>query len=137
MPNGQPRQHPVARDWEAERARYAWEQTGEAQRDCSKFKDYTNLAKSAPALIMNSGLMSTLAFFQSKENHHKRLVAQICAWLSRRFEDLRRRPRGSDFPQIMHWLANADASTYRLATREVMSLLRWLKQFADARERGE
>lgn len=135
MPNDQHSRH--ARDWEAERARYAWKQTEQAKRDLGNaFREYTNLAKSAPALIMNSGLMSTLAFFQSKENHHKRLVAQICTWLSRRFEGLPRRPQGAGFAQVMDWLANADAGTYRLATREVMSLLRWLKQFADARNKG-
>ena len=129
MANGQ------LREWESRRAHFAWEQTGAAQRSLSGgFKDYANLAKSAPALIMNSGLMQTLAFLQSKERHHKTLVAQICAWLWQRFQALPDRPQGREFEQVMGWLAQADGGRYRLATREVMSLLRWIKQFAAARE---
>ncbi len=134
-------------DWESKRARYAWERTGEAQRSLDdSFKDYANLAKSAPALIMNSGLMQTLAFLQSKDKqskdkqskdkHHQTLVNQICAWLWERFEALPDRPQGRAFEQVMDWLAQADGGRYRLATREVMSLLRWIKQFAAAREEG-
>ena len=129
MANGQ------LRDWESERARYAWERTGAAQRSLGdSFKDYANLAKSAPALIMNSGLMQTLAFLQSKDDHHKELVRQICAWLHRRAQALPNRPQGEGFREVMGWLAQADGGRYRLATREVMSLLRWIKQFAAARE---
>ncbi len=133
MANGQ------LREWESKRAHFAWEQTGKAEatlKKDEKFKDYANLAKSAPALIMNSGLMQTLAFLQSKDDHHKELVRQICAWLWQRFQTLPDRPQGREFEQVMGWLAQADGGRYRLATREVMSLLRWIKQFAAARGEG-
>lgn len=48
-----------------QRAAYAWQ----CVQGCnSRNDDYTNLAKAAPALIMNNGLMQALAFYQDKAN---------------------------------------------------------------------
>lgn len=135
--------HANVRDREAERARYAWERTGEARNTLGKaFGDYANLTKSAPALIMNSGLMQTIAFYQAKGyqakggEHHKRLVGDICPWLEQRFRETSPSPSNGSFEAVMNWLSGLDTATHRLATREAMSLLRWLKQFAAAREGG-
>ena len=110
------------------RAAYAWKvvqgQNGE----------YGKLAKGAPALIMNNGLMQTLAFYQDKSKpHHTALNKHIINWLSergfRRDEDAAQ-TRG-DFGQMMTYLQNgADSQTYRKATEEVLALLRWIRQFA-------
>ncbi len=130
--------HAKIRDREAERARYAWERTGEARNTLGEaFGDYANLTKSAPALIMNSGLMQTIAFYEAKDgDHYKRLVGDICPWLERRFRETSPSPSNGSFEAVMNWLSGLDTATHRLATREVMNLLRWLKQFAAAREGG-
>ncbi len=63
-----------------QRAAYAWE----CVQGCNG--DYTNLAKAAPALIMNNGLMQALAFYQSKgKPHHLALNKHTQEWLKARF----------------------------------------------------
>lgn len=107
---------------EQQRAKFAWERV----QDCSK--DYTNLAKAAPALIMNNSLMQALAFYQSKgKEHHLALNRHLCEWL---------RQRGiaqqADFASVMMALHGADATTFRRATEEILALLKWIRQFAAA-----
>ncbi len=107
---------------EQQRAKFAWERV----QGCSK--DYTNLAKAAPALIMNNSLMQALAFYQSKnKEHHLTLNRHLCEWL---------RQRGivqqADFASVMTALHKADATTFRRATEETLALLKWIRQFAAA-----
>jgi len=113
------------------RARFAWEKvTGD--------KEYANLAKGIPALIMQSGLMPVLAFLREKDkDHHKTLLSHICEWLNDRFPA---RIVRKDFDSVMRALmgnSNSDpaghAHFYRLATEETLALLRWIRQFASAK----
>ncbi len=127
-------------DLDQQRAAFAWQRVEEAKKKMDdankKYSDYKNLAKGAPAMIMNNGLMQTLAFLRSKGeehkhegkwDHHDLLLADILAWLHR--------PRclpEKDYRQAMEWLhGKASSEQYRLATEETMHLLRWLRQFAD------
>lgn len=105
---------------EQQRAAFAWKKV----QGCDD--RYTGLAKGAPALIMNSGLMQTLAFYQSKgKDHHKALLGHLCAWL--KDCDL---VEGSDYRQAMKSLHQARSADYRRATDEALALLRWLRQLA-------
>lgn len=119
------KQERTGMDLEQRRAAYAWESALECQN-----ADYANLAKSAPALIMNNGLMQTLAFYESKsKNHHKALSRHICAWLSLRgFSN----SKSGAFREIMSDLFNSKSADYRRATEEALALLRWIRQFASA-----
>jgi CRISPR-associated protein Cmr5 len=105
------------------RAAYAW-QVVQGQSD-----EYGKLAKGAPALIMNNGLMQTLAFYREKgkdkeRSPHHMLNAHIIAWLSLTDKD------GDTFDSLMCKLLDADSETYRKATVETLGLLRWIRQFA-------
>lgn len=92
--------------------------------------DYTNLAKSAPALIMNNGLMQTLAFYADKDkSHHRALAGHLRRWIMQRAGGADRDP---GFAQIMSVLLQADSTSYRQATEEALLLLRWIRQFAAA-----
>ncbi len=107
---------------EQQRAKFAWERV----QGCNK--KYMNLAKAAPALIMNNGLMQALAFYQAKgEVHHLTLNRHLCEWL---------RQRGivqqADFASVMAALHGTDATTFRRATEETLALLKWIRQFAAA-----
>jgi CRISPR-associated protein Cmr5 len=105
---------------EQQRAAYAWEHV----EGCNK--DYMNLAKGAPALIMNNGLMQALAFYQSKDKrHHLALNRHILGWLHQQslVEE-------TDFAQAMGSLHQAEPDAYRRATREALELLKWIRQFA-------
>lgn len=115
---------------EQQRAAFSW---GKVQ---NINKEYENLAKSAPALIMNNGLMQTLAFFQSKgREHHNLLNNHIFEWLAGRFDTVPKPPYGRNsggFLEVMNALRQMDSMDYQRATEEVLALLRWLRQFAAA-----
>lgn len=106
---------------EQERARHAW--------DCcaNQGKDYANLAKGLPALIMNSGLLQVMAFLEGKDSHHGKLADHLRDWLHKQF-DL---PR--DFPGFTNELLRADPRRYQQITTEAYAWLRWLRQMAPAR----
>lgn len=117
---------------EHQRAEYAWEKSRiglEVGGD-----DYKNLCKAAPALIMNNGLMQTLAFYADKnKNHHKELNQQLMTWLCTRFPEQINDP---NFDQVMANLYKSGSSFYRQATGETLALLRWLRQFASVQRGG-
>jgi len=111
------------------RAEYAWE----CVRDAATEK-YVNLVKGAPALIMNSGLMQTLAYYNEKgKTHHKTLLDHLLGWLCDGGAVL---SSAAEFAAAMQDLYEGDSATYRRATEEALALLRWLRQLAPAAERG-
>lgn len=112
-----------------ERSAYAWKRA----QNCSS--DYANLAKSAPALIMNNGLMQTLAFFMAKGGEHKTLNTHIIEWLGVRFKGVGAFPENekkADFQSVMAALHQSEPAVYRRASEEALALLRWIRQFASA-----
>lgn len=124
------------------RARFAWDKVTRWANEHPRDDSYEKLAKGAPALIMQSGLMPVLAFLKDKDkDHHKALLAHICEWLHQQFKGRIARP---DFSIVMAALmgdAKGDAAEharlYQHATQEVMALLRWIRQFAAAVGEGE
>ncbi len=105
---------------EQKRAAYAW-RVVQGEND-----DYTKLAKGAPALIMNNGLMQTLAFYQDKKHHS--LNKHIIDWLASYFKHDENVLMS--FDKMMEALLNADSQKYRKATEETLALLRWIRQFS-------
>lgn len=110
--------------------------------------DYTNLAKAVPSLIMNSGLMQALAFLQAKidrkQPEYEILLGQLCKWLGNVLggtpvtENDRFPPEQiADFQIVMAALYSSSSSLYMRSTNETMALLRWVRQFADARKAME
>jgi len=125
------------------RSRYAWEVARKAA-EMEIIGEYRILAKSVASLIMNSGLMQTLAFLQAKEkktepDHHRALKEHLCRWLGRVLGESAS-GTASDFPpesqadfcRVMEALHAADSDLYMRATSETMALLRWIRQLADA-----
>lgn len=115
---------------EQQRAQHAWR--------CVKngvSKDYVNVAKATPQLVMNSGLMQTLAFMHQKgeAGAHAKLAADLRTWLSARFNGVARDP---GFEPTMQALLRADPQTFRLYTAEAFAWLKWLRQFAAAQEKA-
>ena len=108
-----------------QRAAYAWQ----CVQGCNG--DYTNLAKAAPALIMNNGLMQALAFYQSKgKPHHLALNKHTQEWLKARFS---KQFASDNYAEIMQGLFGCEnPHFYQQATDEALTLLRWIRQFAAA-----
>jgi len=112
------------------RARFAWEAAEKGVKDHGD--KYRNLAKGAPALVMGSGLMPTLAFLKGKDDRaHDLLLEDLCQWLGDRFSwDLGK--RGGGYETVMQRLHEGSSDRYMAATQEALAILKWIRQYADA-----
>lgn len=116
---------------EQRRARNAWDKADK----CGK--DYVNLAKALPALITNSGLIQVMAFLYEKggknsSDHHAVMGKHLREWLSEQFPNVRH-----EFNDFMEDLMEAEPREYQDITTEAFAWLRWMRQMAPARRRGE
>lgn len=112
---------------EQRRSEAAWRFSQEGTTLSDQYKD---LAKAAPALIMNNGLMQTLAFYADKDKpHHRALAGHLRRWVMVRAGGADKDPGFQFFMEIM---LKADSRNYRQATEEALLLLRWIRQFAAA-----
>lgn len=116
---------------EQQRSQAAWAMAQEGVAAAKK--KYVNLAKAAPALIMNNGLMQMLAFLESRkdERHHSVLASQLRRWIFRRADGQDQDPGFQPMMQVLLH-PNFDSAQYRQATEETLLLLRWIRQFAAA-----
>lgn len=117
---------------EQKRASHAW--------DCSAgySKDHVNVAKSLPAMIMNSGLMQVLAFCHEKgkkdaTRFNEDVACQLRGWLQGQFKQ---QIKSKDFEPFMQALMGASPALYQAITAEAFAWLRWLRQMAPARVKG-
>jgi len=99
-------------------------------------KEYKVLAKGAPALIMNSGLMPTLAFYSGKGKAAQHLLDDLIRGLSQRLANQVLSPgQGAQlFPRFMEALQKGNSHDYLRNTDEALELLKWIRQFVDAVE---
>ena len=123
------------------RANWAWEETfaERARKDDKAFKAYTNLVKGSGAMIMQNGLMATLAFygqkaFSKKETNsadggkeHQTLLLQLCSKLIKKPIKTK-----EEYAQFMSLLSKTSSIQYRQLTEESLALVRWLRHFASA-----
>ena len=116
------------------RAALAW---GYAKASMQQYgKEYKGLAKGAPALIMNSGLMPTLAFYSGKGRAAQQLLDDLIRGLSQRLagQELKAGQGGLLFPKFMEMLQRGESREYLRYTDEALELLKWIRQFVDAVE---
>jgi CRISPR-associated protein Cmr5 len=99
-------------------------------------KAYKVLAKGAPALIMSSGLMPTLAFYNrdAKNQAALQLLDDLIRGLSKRLngQDVKRGQGQQLFSAYMQALQRAESRDYLRSTDEALALLKWIRQFVDA-----
>ena len=131
----------MAQTLDQQRADYAWQAAKRAQQELPKFKDFKNLAKGAPALIMGNGLMPSLAFYASRTSSNQKpaeaLNKAIYEWLAQRFmTEAAFKPLPKNYADVMDdvmdRLLKAPAAFYMQATDEALAMLKWLRQFAAA-----
>ena len=118
----------MAQTMEQKRAADAWARA----QGCSKA--YQNLAKSLPALIMNSGLMQVLAFLHEKgskgsQPHCRDLGEHLHDWLHRQFKPVL---PSAEFAKLMPALMKAEPGNFQHITAEALAWLRWVRQMAPA-----
>ena len=110
------------------RAQNAW-------NACTSYnKEHVNAAKALPALIMNSGLMQVLAFCHEKGKAQADVASHLRAWLAGRFP---RSFKNADFSTFMQALMQASPADYQAINAEAFAWLKWLRQMAAARNKGE
>lgn len=109
---------------EQKRAQDAWTQAKEGIEKHGQ--DYVNDAKGLPALIMNSGLMQTMAFLHQKGGRHEVLAQHLRNWLQKQCGT----PK--DFEGFMQHLMQADPRHFQMITTEAFAWLKWLRQMASA-----
>jgi len=114
---------------EQKRAEDAWKKAEEGL--ALHKKDYMNDAKGLPALIMNSGLMQTMAYLHQKGGRHEVLAQHLRDWLHLQCGT----PAG--FEGFMQELFKMeDARRFQDITTEAFAWLKWLRQMAAARNGG-
>lgn len=122
---------PARMTLEQRRAQNAW------QRAQGYTKDHVSAAKALPALIMNSGLMQVLAFCHEKEGKkdtNEKVASDLRAWLHARFPQLL---TSTDFEPFMQALMTAQPRDFQAITAEAFAWLKWLRQMASARVKGD
>lgn len=77
-----------------------------------------------PSLIINNGLIATVAFSVDKGGQHKRIADALAAHLQ-----VRKILTASSAVTLRDALCNAPSSTLRRATRESLEFLAYLKRF--------
>ena len=114
---------------EQRRAQDAW-------AACAAYEPaHVNAAKGLPALIMNSGLMQVLAFCHEKGKAQALVAEHLRAWLARQFPQTFK--KGGGFAPVMEALMQASPSDYQAINAEAFAWLKWLRQMAAARNKGE
>lgn len=128
----------MAQTLDQKRAALAWVYAKEGMTEA--VDDYRSLAKGASALIMNSGLMPTLAFYASKSKSNKG-AAVLLGHLIRGFlvrlddqKDLKLQDTQVQqcFSLLMSQLQKGSPEDYLRYTNEALELLKWIRQFVDA-----
>jgi CRISPR-associated protein Cmr5 len=115
----------MAQTLEQQRAAYAWKCVNAVSAQSRD--EYTNLAKAMPMMVMNSGLMQTLAFLNEKgKAHHTALLDHVIHWITAQGKGDRAMP----FAQVMPKLMDAKPLEFRQYTAETHAILRWIRQLA-------
>jgi len=122
----------MAQTLDQQRATLAWgyATAGMAQHG----KEYKGLAKGAPALIMNSGLMPTLAFYNGKGQAAQQLLDDLIRGMWQRLRNQRWEvgQGQTHFSDVMLTLQAGSSADYLRYTDEALELLKWIRQFVDA-----
>lgn len=113
---------------EQQRAQDAWD------KSATYGKEHVNVAKALPALIMNSGLMQVLAFCHEKGGANEQVATHLRLWLARQCF---RADRDPGFDVLMQALMKAPPADFQAITAEAFAWLRWLRQMAPARVKGD
>lgn len=114
---------------EQRRAQHAWNCVKDGAQE-----DYVRVAKALPQLIMNSGLMQTLAFLHQKKGAHEVVAGHLRAWLQ---ECLGQAKGDPGFEAMMKTLLHSESQQFQRYTVEALAWLKWLRQLASAQKRKQ
>ncbi len=105
------------------------------KKGADKSSEYKAYVKKMPMYIKTNGLGAAMSFAfakgkgDSEHNAWGLIYHQITTWLGK--EDDKHLIEIGDDNNLMEALINADSSTYRATTIEVLALLNWMRRFAE------
>ena len=115
------------------RASEAYKYVLEAKKKLgNKEKEYKSYVKKLPVMIKTNGLGQTLAFVKAKNDTYALIYKQLEDWLKKCPNSVIRYDK-----DLVESVISLDSKEYRLATAEALSLLSWLRRFADGLIEGE
>lgn len=122
-------------DLERGRAKFAFNCVKEAidkwKTNPATLKEYRSYLRKIPSMILVNGLGQTLAFIKSKAKEGN-AYSVIQEHLKRYFKDnVPARVRMTQQTDILEWAISLKSEDYRFATEELLSLLNWMKRFAE------
>lgn len=131
----------LANKLERGRAEFAYKRVKQTLQEIKKEstkKEYRSYLRKIPQMILSSGLGQTLAFVfaKSKEgNAYKLIYDQITEYLKSDFTSSIKMP--PDKNDLIEWVVSLDSHSYRYVTQEIISILNWLKRFAEGMIKDE
>ncbi len=107
--------------YEQKMANLAYECVKDVKNESFK-KDYKSLVRRIPAMISNNGLLTTVAFLNSKgKGHHKAVLNHLSKWLQ--YENNKK--------DLLNFLLDCEFSDYMYYTKEAIKFSIWLKRIAE------
>ena len=95
---------------------------------------YASLAKKLPAMIVQNGLVTTIAFLKAKAkegNEHGILLSQLCEYMD---EKLGRTGTGRT---LITYLQDISLEEYLYISQEAIAFATWLKRIAEGELKDE
>ena len=99
-------------------------------------KEYKSAAQKLPSMIINCGLLQTIAFYKAKGDNEGEVYSALEKWLKEEFNI-----QNSD---LIDYIINLPVPDYRVITREALAFSIWLKRFSEikykeleAKKKGE
>lgn len=114
---------------EQERANFCLEKTYSILKKGGDKQKFKRNAMRLPQLIVNNGLVPTLAFYKSKKEAVDVFTA-LNEWLNSKF-------KFGNSKDALDYCLKADFQKLRLATVEALALAEWLKRIVEAEIKDE
>lgn len=117
---------------EHERAQFAHDKIKSIKdKDAKDKKEYRSCIMNLGTLILSNGLLATVAFYNTKKDHHKNVIKWIIERLHK--EKLLSDNLNNDIiDNFIEYILQLNTEGYILYTTAVLNFANWLKRFADA-----
>lgn len=108
------------------RAKHALDRAGNVEKQTGE----GDCLSGYPSLVVNNGLLATLAFSLDKEKQHVRVANAVAYHLHKLGTVPQTGDKAPSAETLRDALSNADSHTLRRATGEALAFLAYLKRFA-------
>lgn len=121
------------KDIEKDRAAYAYKAVEEGIKENNKYVVYL---KKIPMLILNNGLLSALVFMYQKGDAYEIILERLIEWCNKMEKEMKIKTNTKvfnvgDVEETLRNVAGISQSQYRYCTKEILSLLVWMKRFGE------